>query len=88
MPGVPRELAEHKLHIDPKVRPVKQPLLPFNKERNMAIGEEVNQLLTAGFIRPIKNTKWLANPVPVLKKNNTWRLCMDYTNLNSSCPKE
>ena len=88
MPGVPRELAEHKLHIDPKVRPVKQPLQPFNEECHRAIGEEVNQLLTAGFIRPIKHAKWMANPVPVKKKNNTWRLCMDYTNLNSACPKE
>ena len=88
MPGVPRELAEHKLHIDPRIRPVKQPLRPFNEERRRAIGEEVNRLLAARFIRPIKHAKWLANPVPVKKKKNSWRLCMDYTNLNSACPKE
>ena len=67
---------------------MKQPLRPFNEERRRAIGEEVNQLLAAGFIRPIKHAKWLANPVPVRRKNNSWRLCMDYTNLNSACPKE
>ena len=88
MPGVPRELAEHKLNADPKVRPVKQSLRPFNEERRRAIAEEVQRLLAAGFIRPIKYSKWLANPVLVEKKNGTWRMCIDYTNLNSACPKE
>jgi putative transposase len=31
---------------------------------------------------------WLANPVLVLKKNNTWRMCIDYTSLNKACPKD
>jgi hypothetical protein len=73
-----KELAEHKLHVDPKVRPIKQSLRPFNTERHRAIGEEVNRLLVAGFIREIKHHKWLANPVPVLKEEkhmeNVYRL--------------
>jgi hypothetical protein len=31
---------------------------------------------------------WLANPVLVLKKNNTWRICINYTSLNRACPKD
>jgi hypothetical protein len=31
---------------------------------------------------------WLANPVLVLNKNNTWRMCIDYTSLNKTCPKD
>src|SRR4051812_8490479 len=88
MPGVPRELAEHKLNADPKARPVKQSMRPFNEERRRAIAMKVQRLLAAGFIRPIKYSKWLANPVLVEKKNGTWRMCIDYTNLNSACPKE
>jgi hypothetical protein len=88
MPGVPRELAKHKLYVDPKVRPMKQSLRPFNAERHCMIGKEVNWLHTIGFIHAIKHPKWLANPVLVQKKNKTWRMCIDYTNLNSSCPKE
>jgi hypothetical protein len=30
---------------------------------------------------------WLANPVLVLKKNNTWRMCIDYTSLNKACER-
>ena len=37
MSGVPRELAEHTLNIDPKFKPVKQFLRRFNKERHKAI---------------------------------------------------
>ena len=51
MPGVPRELAEHTLNIDPKFKPIKQFLRRFNEERRKAIGEEVARLLAAGFIR-------------------------------------
>src|SRR3954468_15298087 len=29
-----------------------------------------------------------ANPVLVLKKNKTWRMCIDYTCLNKACPKD
>ena len=88
MPGVLRELAEHKLHVDPDARPVKQSMHPVNEERCRAIGEEVNRLLAAGFIMEVKHPKWLANPVLLLKKNKTWRMCIDYTNLNRICPKD
>ena len=50
MPGVPRELDEHTLNIDPKFKPARQFLRCFNEERRKAIGEEVAQLLAAGFI--------------------------------------
>ena len=32
--------------------------------------------------------EWLANPVLVLKKNNKWRVCINYTSLNNACPKD
>ena len=50
MPGVPRELAEHTLNVDPKFKPVRQFLRRFNEERRKAIGEEVARLLAAELI--------------------------------------
>jgi hypothetical protein len=32
--------------------------------------------------------EWVANPVLVWKKNNEWRMCVDYTDLNKHCPKD
>uniref|UniRef100_A0A8R7USB9 Reverse transcriptase domain-containing protein n=1 Tax=Triticum urartu TaxID=4572 RepID=A0A8R7USB9_TRIUA len=34
------------------------------------------------------HTEWLANPVLVLKKNDTWHMCIDYNSLNKACPKD
>ena len=86
MPGVPRELTAHTVNIDPKFKPVKQFLCRFNEERRKAIGEEVARLLVAGFIIEVFHPEWLANPVLVLKKNDTWRMCVDYTDLNKAYP--
>ena len=53
MPGVPRELAEHKLHIRPGSKPVKQPLRRFSEDKRRAIGEEIAKLQAAGFIMEV-----------------------------------
>jgi hypothetical protein len=37
MPGVPRELIEHALNMDPKAKPVKQPLRRFDEPKRKAI---------------------------------------------------
>src|SRR4051812_44021560 len=88
MPGVPRELAEHKLHIRPGSKPVKQPLRRFSEDKRRAIGEEIAKLQVAGFIMQVFYPKWLENPVLVMKKNKTWCMCIDYTCLNKVCPKD
>jgi hypothetical protein len=54
MPGVPRELIEHALNVDPKARMVKQPLRRFDEPKHKAIATELHRLENAGFIREIK----------------------------------
>jgi hypothetical protein len=89
MPGVPRELVEHALNVDPKAKPVKQPLRRFDKPKRKAIAFELHRLENAGFIREIKTLTWVSNPVIVPKKNtNVQRVCVDYTSLNKHCPKD
>jgi hypothetical protein len=67
MPGIPREVIEHKLGIDPAFRPIKQKERRYTPERRDTIRLEVNRLLEAGFIRPVDYPSWLANPVLVEK---------------------
>src|SRR3954467_13003619 len=88
MPGVPRELAEHKLHVRPGLKPVKQPLRRFSEDKRRAMGEEIAKLQAAGFIMEVFYPEWLGNPVLVMKKNKTWRMFFDYTFLNKACPKD
>nr|AAL91598.1 Putative gag-pol precursor [Oryza sativa Japonica Group] len=87
MPGVPREVIEHKLMVRPDAKPVKQKLQRFALDRKQAIREELDKLLKAGFIREVLHPKWLANPVMVRKANEKWRMCVDFTDLNKACPK-
>jgi hypothetical protein len=69
MPGIPREVTEHALEIRADSEPVKQRLRRFDEEKRKVIGEEVNKLLEAGFIKEVHHPEWLANPVLVKKKN-------------------
>jgi hypothetical protein len=50
MLGVPRELVEHALNMDPKARLVKQPLRRFDEPKRKAIASEIHKLENAGFI--------------------------------------
>ena len=50
--------------------------------------EEVEELLTVGFIREVYYPKWFANIVMVKKSNGKWRMCVDFTYLNNACPKD
>ena len=53
MPGIPRDVAEHALHLIPGSKPAKQCLRRFDDERRRAIGEEVTKLLAVGFIKEV-----------------------------------
>ena len=89
MPGVPKELIEHALKVDPKATPKKQRLRRFSPDKREAIKKELAKLLAAGFIKEVFHPEWLANPVLVQKqKNNEWRMCIDYTDLNKHFPKD
>ena len=55
MPGIPREVAEHTLDIRAGSRPARQRLRRFDEEKRRAIGEEIQKLLTAGFIKEVSH---------------------------------
>jgi hypothetical protein len=88
MSGIPREVIEHKLCINPVFKPIKQKERRYTPERRETIRLEVNKLLEAGFIRPVDYPSWLANPVLVEKSDKSCRMCIDYTSLNKACPKD
>jgi hypothetical protein len=74
MPGVPRELAEHKLEVNKTARPIKQKLRRFAKDRKQAIEVEVCKLLAASFITEYQHQVWLANPILVPKKTGRLKI--------------
>ena len=50
--------------------------------------EEVEKLLTTGFIREVYYPEWLANVIMAKKSNGKWCMCVDFTDLNRAYPKD
>ena len=88
MPGIDKRVIEHNFNVGPTKKPVQHKRQVFALERNKAIMEEVEKLLTTGFIREVYYPKWLANIVMVKKSNGKWRMCVDFTDLNNACQKD
>ncbi|GJW31538.1 reverse transcriptase domain-containing protein [Tanacetum coccineum] len=88
MTGVPRQIAEHKLNVRKGCQPVRQKKRGQAAERNVAINDEVSKLVTAGIMREVHYHDWLSNPVMVKKSDNSWRMCVDFKDLNKACPKD
>ena len=82
MPGVPRGLAEHRLRVDPKVKPFKEHLRRSVVQKRKAIGEEVALLLATEFIQEIYHSEWLANVGMVSKKDDSLRMCIEFNHCN------
>jgi hypothetical protein len=53
MLGIPREVIENKLGIDPAFKPINQKERRYTPERCETIRVEVNKLLEVGFIKPV-----------------------------------
>ncbi|CAL8175199.1 unnamed protein product [Prunus armeniaca] len=88
MSGLNPSLVSHTLNIELGTKPIVQPKRNFHPEVEKQIKVEIEKLLAAGFIKPIKHPTWLANIVPMKKKTGVIRICTDYRDLNRACPKD
>ncbi|GKA20275.1 reverse transcriptase domain-containing protein [Tanacetum coccineum] len=68
--------------------PVRQKKRGQAPERNKVIQEEVEKLVDAGIMKEVHYHSWLSNPVMVKKHDGTWRMCVDFKDLNNACPKD
>ncbi|KAL0416465.1 UNVERIFIED_CONTAM: hypothetical protein Slati_3478400 [Sesamum latifolium] len=85
--GIDPGVITHHLNLDPTIRPVKQKKGHFRPEKDKIIQGEVNKLLTAGHIKEIQFPEWLSNVVLVPKPGGKWMMCIDFRDLNKTCPK-
>ena len=49
---------------------------------------EIVKLIEVGFIREVKYLTWIANIVPMKKKNGKIRVCVNFRDLNNVCPRD
>jgi hypothetical protein len=81
-------IIDHKIPLKPGVKPFRQKIRKINPIMLPMIEKEVKKLLDAKIIIPLRYSDWVANLVPVRKKNGEIRLCVDFRNLNKSSLKD
>nr|GEX17004.1 reverse transcriptase domain-containing protein [Tanacetum cinerariifolium] len=88
MTGVTRHIVEHRLNIREGCPPVRQKKTSQASERNKAIQEEKEKLVESDIMKEVHYHSWLANSVMVKKHENSWRIYVDFKDLNNACPKD
>ena len=88
IPGIDPAVIEHRLNVDLLHKPFIQKKRHMSPEWAAAATVEVQKLIEAGFIRKCQYPKWISNVVLVKKPNGTWRMCIDFTDLNKACLKD
>ncbi|GJT70438.1 hypothetical protein Tco_1029724 [Tanacetum coccineum] len=58
-----------------------------NRQKPSVI-KEVEEWLKTEIIRPVRYPTRISNPVLVKKGDRSWRMCIDFKNLNSACSKD
>nr|GEW39907.1 reverse transcriptase domain-containing protein [Tanacetum cinerariifolium] len=88
MTDVSRHVAEHHLNVREGRSSVRQKKRGKAADRNQAIQEEVGKLVDAGIIKEVHYRDWLSNTVMVKKHDDSWRMCVDFKDLNKACLKD
>jgi hypothetical protein len=81
-------IIQHKIPLKENVKPFKQKLRQINPLLLPIMEKEVKKLLDSKIIEPLRYFDWIANLVPVRKKNGEIRLCVDFRNLNRCSQKD
>ena len=88
MPGLDPNIVAHKIPLLEGTEPKQQRLRRMSPEMSLKIKDEVTKQLNAGFLEVPLYPKWIANIVPVPKKDRRVRMCVDYRDLNKASPKD
>ena len=82
MPGLDTNIVIHKVPLKLECNRIQQKLRRMKPNRLLKIKEEVKKQFKVGFLKVAKYPEWVANIVPVPKKDGKVRMCVDYRDLN------
>ncbi|KAJ3691747.1 hypothetical protein LUZ61_020911 [Rhynchospora tenuis] len=82
----PQRLVDHQINLKSETHPVNIRPYRFSYFQKLEIEKIIEELLQSGYIRP--STSPFASPILLVKKkDNSWRLCVDYRQLNECTVK-
>ncbi|GJR65904.1 hypothetical protein Tco_0011969 [Tanacetum coccineum] len=87
MTGMPRRIIKHTLNANPSVTLISQKRRVLSLEKSQVMTKEVTEWLKAGIVRLVRYPTWISNPVLVKKTYGNW-MCINFKNINSTCPKD
>lgn len=88
MTGLDTNIIKYHLTIKLEFHPVKQKLRSTRPDMALKIREEVKKQFDASFLAISEYPQWVANVVPILKKDRKVIMCVDYRDLNKASPKD
>ena len=82
MGNSPSRPVEHEITLKPTAKPKKLSPYPMSSEKRTAMHQQITDLLKQGAIEP-SYSSWASPLLFVKKKDNSWRICVDFRNLNA-----
>ena len=77
MLGLDPSIVQHHLPILPHDRPVKHKLRRLHPRWSLQVKEKIQKQLSVGFLSVVEYPEWLANVIPVPKKDHKVKVCID-----------
>jgi hypothetical protein len=71
-------IIQHVILMKSQTLPFQQKLRKMHPKLESIIKKELNKLLNAKIIFPVRHPQWVSNLVPVRKKSGEIRLCVDF----------
>ena len=81
------DVMEHSIPLMEGTRPIRQPPRRLGLEKDKEVERQVADLVQRGMVEPADGA-WSSPVVLVRKKDQSWRLCVDYRRLNAATRKD
>jgi hypothetical protein len=85
---IPPKLAQHKIELDTTIALTHQIRYRFNPNYVIVVKQDIDKLLTIGFIQSKEEATWLSPIVVIPKKNGKLKIYIDFRKLNVATTKD